>query len=160
MKFIIFSICLLLTACSHDFKGSRPDFTKTGNSAEKEIEKYQIHYISKSGVRIGDDPLLTSTRFKTVEPLIEEVSPKALEQLNGLDTQYKIHYGLLGSMIGLLIIDLADNNDEVSTPFWYVWGATLLHGFYLSSKLDDVADRYNKDLKKKFTPVLGWRTTY
>lgn len=51
---------------------------------------------------------------------------------------------------------LLSKDGEIPPAYWYGAGAAVGYGIYLTELRNDVIDQYNKDLKQKFAPALGY----
>lgn len=163
MKIFIPFIMLFLFSCSHDFKGGRPDFTKTGSEAISEYEKFQIVSLHRNRAHMYGDETFDVTTVKSIKPLMKEISPTAYQAHKDLLPQAYVHAALVGSLFAFAIIGSnAADEDKAKWTGWY-WGsaaALLGHGFYVGQRYQQVADKYNKDLKSKFSPALSFKQDF
>lgn len=160
----ILFLIFLLYGCSHDFKGGRPDFTKSGPEATAEFEKFEIKELNPNLATMEGDGFVEGyTKTKSLLPLIKDVSPEAYEDYQDLSTHRAISWGLFTTTMAFALLPLfEDQEDRLKWQGWY-WGslgAFFGHGLFLTSWHSDVAEKYNKDLHLRFAPGLGFKSDF
>lgn len=151
-KLCLFFFVLLLSACTiipSKRAYERPDFSLTGEAANKEIERFRLDEISPQAARFQSEKSNQYAHTEDVKPLVEEVSPKAIERIE----KSKIHNPINWTLFGLWI---ATNFIDDGKYWWYGLGANVGWSIYMSNYRENTATQFNKDLKAKFRPTLSY----
>ena len=157
-KLLFLSTLLLFQACSSKRVNERPNYNLTGKEAEKEYKKFELDYVMIDAGRFADEGLFTNASAKELKPLMEEVSPKSVEMLEKTRLQERLSWVVFGLWVSTIFIK--DSNQTISPLYWWGAGAFLGYGLYLNIDREKVRDQFNRDLKGKFTPTVGYRFSF
>ncbi len=152
----------LLAACATKYEGPKPDFSLKGDRAEKEISKFTIsdNYWDQYGEAyvMGEEQRILYTD-ESLRPIINEVSPAAMEKLATADTLNWVGFGLWAASTVVLFSELSDGDSSMSksqeTAFWGLLGSSVIMGWIRFRYVQLGARHYNRDLRQKFAPVLS-----
>jgi hypothetical protein len=168
---IVLSFLFVLTTttgCAHfaTYDGQKPDFSLTGNAADKEIRRFRLEEDTfwTCGFPCSEsDPLKREYTWQSVVPLIETVSPEAMKTYQEAQTARKVQLYLLGAGVGGLLAALIAKDDAklVCLKVSIIGSLSSIGaGFYAGWLLSGIPETYNRDLKQKFTPSIGWNWTF
>jgi hypothetical protein len=156
-------LALSMCGCVSSYTGPKPDFSLTGEAAKKERDKFQFQkywFLDGAGYYYmgpeDEDTLYTGSSLK---PIIQDVSPAAIEKEKVAQRWQWVNYALIGAAVGYIV----SQREDLDTGDWLVFYGTLLAsvgaGHYSKYKHRQSIDDYNRDLDRKFTPALSynWR---
>ena len=151
-------IILLITSCSSEQVHKKPDFTLTGEKAEKEYRDFSLRYVTTRSGSFQKEGLFTSFKMKDYKDTMEDISPESLKLLEKTKTHEYVLWGLWGAWLATAFI--RTDNNQVSPLYWWGAGATLGYAFYLDHRREEVIDQYQKDLKAKFATSIGYNFSF
>ena len=159
MKSFLTAFCLLtfllLQACSSKRVSEKPNFNLTGEAAHKEFEKFELEHVTPWNGKFSDEGVFTTFSMKEFKPTLNEVSPKSVEMLVELKTKEYIGWGIALAWIATSFI--RESNGGNSPLYWWGLGGFVGYNFvYLNHERGQISDQYNKDLKEKFAPSIGY----
>ena len=152
--FFIFIVLLLVTSCSSKKAKQYPNFSLTGKEAEAEYKKFEMKRISFRHVQFNEDSIFASAKLKEVKNLVTEVSPKTLTMIQ--ENQLKEDMAWVVGVAWLATVFIKDAKGDVSPLYWVGAAGFMGYIFYLDSFRKDMADQFNRDLKSKFAPSVGY----
>lgn len=155
---------LFLGGCITDYKGREPDFTLKGAAAQNEYERFHFDesYWVQSPIAftMGPEDRAIPYTVDSLKPMIKEVSPEAWDIYKRSRIWRQAGwYSLVGAGI-ILVSAYADGDGKFfsrdqSVAYYSLiglsFGFALVQPYFISR----AAERYNEDLKKKFTPALS-----
>lgn len=152
---------LVLNGCATTYTGEGPDFSLKGAEAKAEIRKFTIDpAFSQHGAdvyRMG--PERTAYWRSSLEPMISEVSPAAMQTIETVKWWQLAQLTFLAAAVGILISPNYSWS-SLSGPYYAVIGLSIGAGVYGNIVAGDAADQYNRDLEQKFAPQLSLRFPY
>ncbi len=153
-----------LTGCVTHYQGPTPDFSLKGEAAQKEIEKFQFHFSwwtpAPGFFFMGPKDAADIYTGDSVKPVMRAVSPESLELEKKAMTWEYVRLGVLGAGLVYIFADRGDWEESDWAAFGGILAVSAGIGFYGGSLHKDAIDRYNRDLKEKFTPGLSYNFTY
>jgi hypothetical protein len=166
-KFLSIFLCgLMVSGCATTYQGPPPNFKLTGDEAKKEYEKFKWDTSEFRQhpriVHMGSEKLFV--KRSSIDPIIDEVSPAAREKINKA-RKWNLVQGILVSVsLGLLIYGLSSKDNRSDSNLYAIYGTlglSLAIGlFVVPPIMKDASEQFNQDLKQKFNPTLGFRTSF
>jgi hypothetical protein len=167
----LLSILLILTTtmgCAHfaTYGGQKPNFSLTGNAAKEEIHRFRLeedNFWTCDFPCFENDPLKRQHTWESILPLIESVSPEAVKSYRKAQTLRKVQLYLLGVGVGGLVAGLIakDNVKQTYLAISTIGSISSIGtGMYAAWTLSTIPEIYNRDLGKKFSPVVGWNWSF
>lgn len=159
MKSTLTAFCLLtillLQSCSSKRVHEKPNLNLSGEAAQKEYKKFELEHITPWNGTFSDEGLFTVFYMKDFKSTLNEVSPKSAEKLVDLKTKEYIGLGIAAAWIATTFI--RDPNGGISPLYWWGFGAFVGYNVaYLTYERGQISDQFNKDLKAKFAPSVGY----
>lgn len=157
-------VSIFFSGCISNYKGREPDFTLKGAEAQKEYDKFHFDegYWFQSSVAFTMGPERTAVPYKveSLKPIIKEVSPEAWDIYKRSRVWRQVGGISLLAAGGLLIAMAVDSNHgswskDQTIGYYSLLGISLGTSFAVPFFMSSSAERYNQDLRRKFTPALS-----
>ncbi len=166
--FLLLIVSFFLCSCVSDYKGRKPDFSLKGESARKEIERFRLsdHFLDqrRNAFEMGPEGETEIYLSESLKPIIREVSPAALKELEVAEKWTRLWWIPYGIAIGVLAVEVANKDKDwhpASTAvFWSALGTSVGFSFYQLSVMQNTTKIYNEDLKSKFAPGIGYNAEF
>jgi hypothetical protein len=162
----LFLLAFFVSGCATTYTGPAPNFKLIGKDAEAEAEKFKFEesfWKNSTGI-IVMGPEKTSYKENSLRPLVDQVSPVASEKL---DSSRRLNAGVLWSAVVAVAAIIAGHNAKdanASNNFdnlvWLAIGSEVGFGIASSWVHSNAAAQFNKDLRSKFTPIIGINTSF
>lgn len=153
------SLSLFLSACATDYKGPLPDLNKKGPAAQEEFRQFYVNddfWDQAAFYQMG--PNKEQYWLKSMEPVLEHVSPESRERL---EKAYKLQRAsqvlIWGAVAAILLIPSQD--DQTKSQLWGAYfvgfGGSVATGLMSAHERAEAAKIYNRDLKNKLIPDVN-----
>ncbi len=149
-----------MIGCATTYTGPTPDLTLKGEAAAREVEKFELRIPGWNGV---DTMYMgaANNRYWTssLEGVIKPVSPDAAKDIERGRLWRNVGWGFIAAALGIAI---ASNNDSWNWEIPYIssLGVAVGCGIYSAVVTTDGIEEYNRDLRSKLTPHVGYTFTY
>lgn len=163
-RFVAGVLAITMCGCVSNYKGPKPDFSLSGEAAQKERDKFQFHkywFLDGAGYYyMGPEDEDTLYKGSSLKPIIQDVSPTAVEKEKIAQRWQWVNIGLVIASVGYIL----SQRDDLDSGDWIVFYGGLLGsvgaGHYAKYKHRQSIDDYNRDLNQKFTPALTYNFEY
>ncbi|MBX3022432.1 MAG: hypothetical protein KF799_12230 [Bdellovibrionales bacterium] len=170
MRFLflfLLSTALLLQGCAAAYKGPQPNFALAGAQAQAEADRFSFdessHFLNR-GFWFAMGPEKKAYTISSLTAMIETVSPEALSTIKRAQRWRWLQYATYG--VALAAVMAAASNDHVSSrdqlyfASAFVGASGFAMGFVYDSLLSSAAYEYNRDLRRKFDPILTYNWAF
>lgn len=161
--FLIATIAVFVPGCAHQigkYEGQKPDLSLSGPDAQREIRRFELEN-DNNICRLPcfkHDPKKRQHAWESVQPLLEFVSPQAIQEYQRSKTWSDVQLYALGVGVTGLLVGLATNGSERTTSFAFSLAGSVISivsSSYVGSIRSNIPEIYNRELKEKFTPSVG-----
>lgn len=148
------------------YGGQKPDFSLSGESAEREIRRFRLeenNFWTCSAPCFESDRGKRAHTWASVLPLIENVSPGAIQRYEKAEGWSKVQLYSLGVGIAGLALGLVSKGNQRDTFYTAsLIGSTISIGssFYVNWLRSDIPEIFNRDLKQRFSPSIGMNWSF
>lgn len=166
---LLLAFSLVLQGCATIYTGPNPNLSLQGQEAEEEYKRFAFveDGFWGQGLMYKMGPEKKRYKLHSLEPVIASVSTSATDMIESAHRWRKAQLGFLILAIGTIVAAFADNAAN-SDSQWHkysnlYWGsiiASLGTGFVAFGKLANAGEQYNKDLRLKLSPTVGFNLSF
>jgi len=159
-------VMIICSSCSSYPGPYKPDFTLTGEAREQEIQKFSFKegFFHQGVWQFAMGPQEKPYWISSLKPVITEVSPEAWKHVEEAHASHRYGQITFALALAILISELTDGDKEFSRDqallYWPLLGVTLGSSLLSVRSMNRAAGQYNRDLRARFDPVVGWNFSF